>query len=155
MDYLDFLSNGGTDFKGRTLESIWSFTDQQIESTHDFVQIIFPLDKPSQSSFHGHYLDSKDTINKIKDSLIAKENILKSSKWYFSFLKRNIWLWNRKYDHNQLRITRVIECLRLLVSEDDADKFYEDVLEIIKDDNKINQTSLNFWRNAAWFSKAI
>ena len=100
MDYLDFLSNGGTDFKGRTLESIWSFTDQQIESTHDFVQIIFPLDKPSRSTFHGHYLDSKDTINKIKDNLIAKENILKSSKWYFSFLKRNIWLWNRKYDHN-------------------------------------------------------
>ena len=68
MDYLDFLSNGGTDFKGRTLESIWSFTDQQIESTHDFVQIIFPLDKPSRSTFHGHYLDSKDTINKIKDN---------------------------------------------------------------------------------------
>ena len=148
MDYLDFLSNGGTDFKGRTLESIWSFTDQQIERTHDFVQIIFPLDKPSQSTFHGHYLDSKDTINKIKDSLIAKDNILKSSKWYFSFLKRNIWLWNRKYDHNQLRITRVIECLRLLVSDDEANKFYEDVLEIIKDDNKINETSLNFWNKA-------
>jgi hypothetical protein len=106
MDYLDFLSNGGTDFKGRTLDSIWSFTDQQIESTHDFVQIIFPLDKPSQSTFHGYYLDSKDIINKIKDSLIAKDNILK------------------------------------------ANKFYEDVFEIIKDDNKINETSLNFWNKA-------
>ena len=112
----------------------------------DFVQ---NLDKPSQSTFHGHYLDSKDTINKIKE--IAKENILKSSKWYFSFLKRNIWLWNRKYDHNQLRITRVIECLRLLVSDDEANKFYEDVFEIIKDDNKINETSKRIKLNYLFF----
>jgi len=148
MDYLDFLSNGGVDFEGRTLEMIWSFTDEEIESTHDFVQIIFPLDKPSQSTFHGNYLDSNELVNKIKDSSIAKENILKSSKWYFSFLKRNIWLWNRKYDHNQLRITRVIECLRLLSSDSEADKFYKDILKIIKDNNKINETSLNFWKNA-------
>ena len=148
MDYLDFLSNGGVDFKGRTLEMIWSFTDEQIESIHDFVQIIFPLDKPSESTFHGYYLSSQEIINKIKGNQTAKENILKSSKWYFSFLKRNIWLWNRKYDHNQLRITRVIECLRLLVSEQEADKFYENVLKIIEDDNRINETSLNFWNKA-------
>ena len=148
MDYLDFLSNGGVDFKGRTLEMIWSFTDEQIESIHDFVQIIFPLDKPSESTFHGYYLSSQEIINKIKGNQAAKENILKSSKWYFSFLKRNIWLWNRKYDHNQLRITRVIECLRLLVSDEEADKFYENVLKIIEDDNRINETSLNFWNKA-------
>ena len=148
MDYLDFLSNGGPDFKGRTLELIWSFTDQQIESTHDFIQIIFPLNKASESVFHGYYLNSDDLVEQIRNSPIAKENILQSSKWYLSFLKRNIWLWNRNYDHNQKRITRVIECLRLLISQDEADKFYDDVLKIIKDDNKINQTSLNFWKNA-------
>ena len=54
MNYLDFLSNGGTDFKGRTLDSIWSFTDQQIENTHDFGQIMFTLDQPSQYTIHGH-----------------------------------------------------------------------------------------------------
>ena len=148
MDYLDFLSNGGPDFKGRTLESIWSFTDQQIESTHDFIQIIFPLNKASESVFHGYYLNSEDLVEQIRNSPIAKENILQSSKWYLSFLKRNIWLWNRNYDHNQKRITRVIECLRLLLSQDEADKFYDDVLTIIKDNNKVNQTSLNFWKNA-------
>ena len=42
----------------------------------------------------------------------------------------------------------MIECLRLLVSDDEANKFYEDVFEIIKDDNKINETSLNFWNKA-------
>lgn len=148
MDFLNFLSKEGNDFKGRTLESIWSFSDEDIERTHDFIQILFPLNKPSESAFHGYYLDSEDLIEQIRSNSIARENILKSSNWYLSFLTRNVWLWNRNYDHNQLRITRVIECLRLLISEDEADKFYDDVLKIIKDDNKINQTSLNFWKNA-------
>ena len=148
MDFLNFLSKEGKDFKGRTLESIWSFSDEDIERTHDFIQIIFPLNKPSESAFHGYYLDSEDLIEQIRSNTIARENILKSSNWYHSFLTRNVWLWNRNYDHNQLRITRVIECLRLLISEDEADKFYNDVLKIIKDNNKVNQTSLNFWKNA-------
>ena len=148
MDFLNFLSKEGNDFKGRTLESIWSFSDEDIERTHDFIQILFPLNKPSESAFHGYYLDSEDLIEQIRSNSIAKENILKSSNWYLSFLTRNVWLWNRNFDHNQLRITRVIECLRLLISEDEADKFYDDVLKIIKDNNKVNQTSLNFWKNA-------
>tara|TARA_B100001758_G_C18297860_1_gene550683 strand:- start:642 stop:1088 length:447 start_codon:yes stop_codon:yes gene_type:complete len=148
MDFLNFLSKEGNDFKGRTLESIWSFSDEDIERTHDFIQILFPLNKQSESAFHGYYLDSEDLIEQIRSNSIARENILKSSNWYLSFLTRNVWLWNRNYDHNQLRITRVIECLRLLISEDEADKFYDDVLKIIKDNNKVNQTSLNFWKNA-------
>lgn len=148
MDFLNFLSKEGKDFKGRTLESIWSFSDEDIERTHDFIQILFPLNKPSESAFHGYYLDSEDLIEQIRSNTIARENILKSSNWYLSFLTRNVWLWNRNYDHNQLRITRVIECLRLLIAEDEADKFYDDVLKIIKDNNKVNQTSLNFWKNA-------
>ena len=148
MDFLNFLSKEGNDFKGRTLESIWSFSDEDIERTHDFIQILFPLNKPSESTFHGYYLDSEDLIEQIRSNSIARENILKSSNWYLSFLTRNVWLWNRNYDHNQLRITRVIECLRLLISEDEADKFYDDVLKIIKDNNRVNQTSLNFWKNA-------
>ena len=148
MDFLNFLSKEGNDFKGRTLESIWSFSDEDIERTHDFIQILFPLNKQSESAFHGYYLDSEDLIEQIRSNSIARENILKSSNWYLSFLTRNVWLWNRNFDHNQLRITRVIECLRLLISEDEADKFYDDVLKIIKDNNKVNQTSLNFWKNA-------
>ena len=148
MDFLNFLSKEGNDFKGRTLESIWSFSDEDIERTHDFIQILFPLNKQSESAFHGYYLDSEDLIEQIRSNSIARENILKSSNWYLSFLTRNVWLWNRHYDHNQLRITRVIECLRLLISEDEADKFYDDVLKIIKDNNRVNQTSLNFWKNA-------
>mgnify|MGYP003328311055 CR=1 FL=1 len=75
-----------------------------------------------------------------------KENILKSSGWFLSFLKRNSH-WKSRYDHNQLRITRIIECLRLLVGNDEADNFYKSVLELCIDSN-INQSCLEYWKNA-------
>ena len=77
----------------------------------------------------------------------AINNIIKSSKWFFSFLERNMY-WNSQYNHNQLRITRVIECLRLLVSDEEADNFYDHVLELIEDNNQVNMRTLNFWKNA-------
>ena len=58
MDFLNFLSKEGNDFKGRTLDSIWSFSDEDIERTHDFIQILFPLNKQSESAFHGYYFSS-------------------------------------------------------------------------------------------------
>ena len=135
MFYKDFLTLNGKDFKGRTLENIWSFSDKEIEEIHDFIQIVFPLNKPSQSAFHGYYLDNQDLVNEIKNNKKAITNIIKSSEWFFSFLKRNTY-WNAPYDHNQLRITRVIECLRLLVSDEAADNFHKNVLELIQNNNR-------------------
>ena len=147
MIYEKFLTLKGKDFKGRTLNDIWSFSDKEIEENHDFIQIIFPLNKPSQSVFHGYYLDSQELVNQIKNNKEATKNIIKSSKWFISFLERNTY-WNSYHDHNQLRITRVIECLILLVSDKEADNFYNNVLELIKNNNQVNVTTLNFWANA-------
>ena len=147
MIYQEFLTLKGKDFKGRTLNDIWSFSDKEIEKNHDFIQIVFPLNKPSQSVFHGHYLDSEELVHQIKNNSEATNNIIKSSYWFISFLKRNMY-WNAPYDHNQLRITRVIECLRLLVSDEEADNFYNNVLKLIEENNKVNFRTLNFWKNA-------
>ena len=89
----------------------------------------------------------KILLIKLKKNKEATNNIIKSSQWFFSFLERNMY-WNDQHDHNQLRITRVIECLRLLVSDEEADNFYKNVLELIKDNNQINMRTLNFWKNA-------
>ena len=147
MIFENFLTLKGKDFKGRTLQDIWSFSDSEIERKHDFIQIVFPLNKPSQAVFHGYYLDNQDLVSQIKGNKEVTINILRSSRWFFSFLERNMH-WNAKLDHNQLRITRVIECLRLLVSDEEADNFYNNVLELIKDNNQVNKKTLNFWKNA-------
>ena len=147
MNFEDFLTLKGKDFKGRTLQDIWSFSDSEIERVHDFIQVVFPLNKSSQAVFHGYYLDNQDLISQIKSNKDVTTNILKSSSWFFAFLERNMY-WNTKLDHNQLRITRVIECLRLLVSDEEADNFYNNVLELIKDNNQVNKRTLDFWKNA-------
>ncbi len=147
MNFEDFLTLKGNDFQGRSLEDIWSFTDNEINENHDFIQVVFPLNKPSQSVFHGYYLDDEDLVDLIRNNKKATNNIIKSSKWFLSFLERNMY-WNSQHDHNQLRITRVIECLRLLVSDEEANSFYKNVLELIKDNNKVNVRTLNFWKNA-------
>ena len=43
MDILHFLEGAIPDGRGRTLSIIMAFDDQAIESTHDFIQWIFPL----------------------------------------------------------------------------------------------------------------
>jgi len=145
MNFKNFLLGKEPDFKGRMIDEIWDFTDIQIEGNHDFIQLIFPLNKKSQSSFHGYYLNNDQLVNELKENAEIKKNILKSSQWFLSFLKRHDH-WKSKYDHNQLRITRIIECLRLLVGDQAADDFRHSIFEIIELD-KINERTIQYWNN--------
>jgi len=89
MNFKKFLKLEEGDFKGRTLEKIWRYSDHEIDHTHDFIQIVFPLNKPSNSSFHGYYLDDDQLIEEIKGNKLINQNLIKSSQWFLSFLKRN------------------------------------------------------------------
>ena len=147
MDFEKFLTNNAEDFKGRNLELIWQFSDAEIESNHDFIQLIFPTNKRSQNSFHGYYLDNEQVIEKLKNNVEVKANLLKSAAWFLGFLSRNK-SWINGYDHNQLRITRVIESLRLLVSDEAANEFFQSILSLVKDPAAINPTTIRFWEEA-------
>ena len=146
MNFKNFLLAKEPDFKGRMIQDIWNYSDEEIENIHDFIQILFPLNKKSQSVFHGHYLDTDDLVQSLKDDEQVKENILKSSEWFLSFLKRHDY-WKRGYNHNQLRITRVIECLRLIVGDKEANSFYKSIM-IICQGHKLNPNSIKYWKNA-------
>ncbi|MQG38784.1 MAG: hypothetical protein FI718_02195 [SAR202 cluster bacterium] len=146
MDFEKFLNLEGGDFRGRTLKEIWRYTDIQIEQIHDFIQVVFPLNKPSNSNPHTYYLNDDTTIERIQTNETIKQNIIKSSKWFLSFLKRNE-SWKKQYNHNHLRITRIIECLRLLVSDEEANKFHKSTLKLLGD-KKINKITVEFWGNA-------
>ena len=147
MDFEKFLELKSADHRNRTLADIWSFSDTQIEYTHDFIQLVFPLNKPSKSSFHGLYLNGNCMVEIIRANQLAKDNLVKSSEWFLSFLSRNDQ-WQNRYNHNQLRITRMIESLRLLVSDDHADQCKEHVFGMILDTGYINEVTLLFWENA-------
>ena len=149
MNFEHFLINNEPDFKNRFLNDIWYFSDEEIEHTHDFIQLLFPLNEKSESVFHGYYLKTNSAVIDIKSSDLAKNNIVKSSKWFLSFLRRNSH-WRRRHDHNYLRITRIIKSLRLLVSDDEADTFYQLILNILSEEDrlKINSETHEFWKSA-------
>lgn len=147
MDLYKFLRNEDKDFQGRLLSDIWSFTDDEIEDNHDFIQLIFPLDKPSEAVDHNIYLKDVSEYLKIKSNKIVKKNIIKSKDWFIEFLKRNDQ-WKLYSDHNQLRITRIIECLRLLISDDEADLFYSTILSMVGKKVNINEITLEYWSKA-------
>lgn len=146
MDIIAFLSSDDEDFKGRRLSDIWSMSDQEIETTHDFIQIVFPLDEPSKSSFHGFYLGSED-IEAAKSNAAVREALIKSSEWFLGFLSRSL-VWRSGYNHNQLRITRVIKCLRLLTTDKQANDWRSKVFQLVEDRSSLSQTCLRYWEEA-------
>ena len=147
MNFYNFLLNKEIDFKGRFFSDIWAFNDNEIENCHDFIQMVFPLNKPSKAVLHNFYLNDKSEIDQIRCNLKINTNLIKSKAWFLEFLKRNN-KWKKYSDHNQLRITRIIECMRLLVSNYEADHFYRTIISMLGSNRTINKETLDFWLNA-------
>ena len=147
MGLVAFLNGEGTDYKGRCLLDIWNFDDNEIEQTHDYIQFMFPLAEKSGSYFNAPILSLED-IKAIRLSEVAQANLKKSAEWYLGFLGRNDH-WIKSYDHNHLRITRVIKSIRLLISEKDADMFKSAFYETLgSSENKIDLKAKMFWDKA-------
>lgn len=142
-----FLAEERTNNNGWSLADIWKFNDTQIENTHTFIQWVFPTDEPSRATPGSPILDEEEIV-KIQNSEQAKQNIKKSADWYFNFLRRNNF-WRKSYDHNHLRITRMLKSLRLLCGDDDADYFKEQFWQILGADmTVIPSKTIEYWEDA-------
>jgi DNA-binding transcriptional MerR regulator len=58
--------------------------------------------------------------------------------------------WVRRYDHNHLRITRIIRSLRVLGLEEEALAFYRALEKVQSESAAISARSLTYWRRAAF-----
>ena len=72
INFVDFLTNKKADFNGRFLQDIWNYSDIEIEHTHDFIQILFPLNEESSAVFNGVFLDSEEIIKILKIMKLPK-----------------------------------------------------------------------------------
>ena len=144
---LEFLEGKEPDIYGRTLSDIRAFSDIDINNEHNFIQWVFPTSTPSVSVPGSPVLTIED-IKIIRGSKLAVDNLCVSSEWFFSFLERNTF-WIKTHDHNHLRITRVIQSLRLLVDADEADFFREQIFKFLgANKNKIPTRTQRFWVDA-------
>ena len=146
-EIVGFLEGRTPDHRGRILAMLLQQTDQQAERTHDYIQWLFPLDEPSRSVNGTPVLTELD-IDEIRQSSLAQANLAESAGWFLGFLERNDH-WITKYNHNHLRITRIIKSLRLLASDEAADEFRDKVLALAGDNlNLVDQKARGIWRSA-------
>jgi hypothetical protein len=139
----EFLE-GGFDHRHRTLPEILAKNDGWLESTHDYIQWLFPLDVKSGSSHEAPIL-TIDDILRINDSEKAQINIAKSVERMIDFWSDNDY-WITRYNHNHLRITRVIKSLRLTAGAQSARDFQEWLkCHIGRRFNEIDPKAINLW----------
>ena len=144
MNFLLFLEGTSPDILGRTLEEIRGYNDTEIEGVHNFIQFIFPTNQKSASMPGVPILTAQD-IEAITQSEIAKLNLIKSVDWFVKFLKRNDH-WIVQYNHNHLRISRMIQSVRLLVGDKDAEMTKEIIFKLLDSkEDKISTKSKAFW----------
>ena len=147
IDIVGFLEGKTPDHRGRMLSTLWNQTDDDAENNHDYIQWMFPLDEPSQAISGAPVLNDFD-IDEVRENQLAIGNLEESARWFLGFLERNDH-WITNYDHNHLRITRVIKSLRLLASDEAADEFRDKVIALAGDNlNLVDEEARDFWNSA-------
>jgi len=144
-DIETFLAGVGTDSVGRTIDQLLEANDEYWERTHDFIQWLFPLIEASCSVRIAPVL-TDDEIKHIRKSETTQTNIQRSVLRHKEFLASTT-KWRSGYDHNHLRISRVIKSLRLLVSDEAANGFKYWVAGQLGDQiDTIHAESQKHWR---------
>ena len=173
-------TNPQADRRGRTLSQILSWSDNDLERSHDYIQYLFPL--PERSPYNRFApLITEDVFSAFRANTTEGEglriNLCRAFErmlafYGFQIVRYDAGLlqgprgaairaddhqehfpnWVKSFDHNHLRITRIIRCLRLLGLEEEAAIFYEALFKLSKSQDyggKIGKKSLMFWRRAA------
>ena len=144
---VEFLEVTGIDNHGRRLDQVVAENDEYWEYTHNFIQWLFPLDEESRS-VRGSPVLEEEHMRAIRESESARNNLQRSVTRYKDFLAGTT-NWRSGYDHNHLRISRVIKCLRLLVDDQAADSFkYWVAGQLGNQIDSINAESKRYWRLA-------
>ncbi|TGE02377.1 opioid growth factor receptor-related protein [Methylobacterium nonmethylotrophicum] len=142
-----FLASQGRDARGRTLATVLDFDDARIESTHDFIQWLFPLREASQA-VPGSPVLGEAEAEAIRRDRMAQAGLMAARVRMMRFyvLTRG---WLTAFDHNHLRITRILTSLRDLVGLEEARAFLADILRLNEAaGSPVNPESLAYWRRA-------
>jgi hypothetical protein len=142
-----FLSGEAQDSRGRTAADLIALSDEQLEQQHDWVQWLFPLPTPSAAVPGSPYL-SPDEIEAIRSDARARDTLFRAADRMIVFYRRTDH-WLAAHDHNHLRITHIIRSLGLLVSQDEARRFYRRVMTLQEAAGRpVNEESLRYWKEA-------
>jgi hypothetical protein len=167
---IEFYSGTEPDHRGRYLQEIQRWADNQLEKSHDYIQWLFPLPEPSSFNVAAPVLNRR-SIEEFRARADLQEKLLFSFTRMLNFYglevrsgervtitrapnfaaKATVWL--SPGNHNHLRITRILRCLTVLGLESEAKAFFGCLSEIYEDEqNKrlpaISDETVLYWKEA-------
>lgn len=158
---LSFYRGETPDIEGRTFEEILACGNDQWEAAHDFIQWIFPTRRASNYNEDAPLLSDED-ITIWKADPLLKENLRRAYYRWLEFLgleegddyiackedltefQQELWA---GFNHNMLRITRVLDCLKTLGLDTEANDFYE-FLKERHNDGSVSANTFRYWTDA-------
>jgi opioid growth factor receptor-like protein len=164
-----FYSGEQPDDRGRYLEDIQRWPDDRLESVHDFIQWMFPLREPSGVNLTAPVLDTA-TIEEFRSKPELQEKLKLSFTRILRFygmeiasaglgmkvqsapnFRERAKVWLRPHNHNHLRITRIINSLRLLGLEIEARAFFDCLAGLYDSQTSqvISADTFRYWQSAA------
>lgn len=142
-----FLANAGMDGRGRTLEDVLGFSDEDLEHIHDYIQWLFPLPTRSMAQPGAPVLSDAE-IAAIRADERALANLRRAARRMRRFYESTD-AWLSRQDHNHLRISRILQSLRLLAGDDEARAFYDAILtRHATAGSPIDPRNLGYWERA-------
>jgi hypothetical protein len=163
---VDFYRGTTPDYLGRSLADIWAWDHDRLESIHNYIQVLFPNREPSMFNASAPMLDDA-TVAAFAQDEVLRANLARSFDVMLCFYglaydettdtvsrradfperARN---WINSHNHNYLRITRILHCLRELGLDGQALAFLR-CLEMIYAEHQraIGAETLAYWRGAA------
>ena len=118
-------------------------TDERLESSHDYIQWMFPLPEPSRAVPWSPVMTGSD-IDTFRTDPVILDRMRVSLARMVLFYARTVD-WKESDDHNHLRITRIIRSLTVVGLRDEAVAFRAWILRQGPD---ATPTTLGFWERA-------
>jgi len=161
---LRFYRGEGPDAAGRHIDEIWSWDHRRLEMVHDYIQWLFPLPDASRFNPDAPLLTAADAAAFHNDPTL-RSRLMRSLDLMLAFygltrtgdaVTRGATFAQRQCDwltpanHNYLRLTRIVLCLRHCGMEAVARGLFTRLEDIAAHEGKglIAERTLGFWRAA-------
>ncbi len=173
---IGFYSGVISDNRGRRLADIQSWGFDALERTHDYIQWLFPLlthspVNPSAPVLDSEVIEAFRSRQDLRDALVRS---LETMLRFYGFrldgscdepdVRRSEQFearaanWMTPGNHNHLRITRILACLRTLGLSRHSKAFFRALQEVYAGETQaksraISEESFAFWKSAAGAGK--
>jgi len=163
MQIIEFYRGERGNTNGDMLDEIMTWTDGQLEMDHDWVQFVFGSNEPSMLNGDAPTMTVKEALL-FRESPVLKEKVKKAFVRFLTFLgfellrddneilikaKEVPWWLRVGFNHNNLRVTRLLKCLRLTGLKHYAVALHDALGEF---QHLSSENTKNFWERATYGS---